>query len=104
MSVGVLLDTAVAIAMYGKDIPPGWAEGDVDPPPYSTDIGAAWAVVEWLTALWRGGFHLDREGSAGWECASEDAYCRTHMKYVGGTGATAPEAICRAALVAKAAA
>jgi len=55
-------------------------------PHYSTDIAAAWEVVGWLLA---NGHHLEIED--GWSCVILTAN-------ICGTGETAPEAICRAAL------
>jgi len=112
MAAGLEMDVAVARAM-GCDVrptPQGWSprgfycacdhpnfeqpphgvEPDWDCDPYlkhySTDIAAAWDVVKWLLA---NGHHLEIED--GWSCVILTAN-------ICGTGETAPEAICRAAL------
>lgn len=58
-------------------------------PEYSTDIAAAWQVVEKLT---EGEFHLSRCYGGGWECELGAPYISF--------GETAPLAICLAALEA----
>ena len=67
-------------------------------PPYSTEIGAAWAVAEKLKALGRDSVMLSNEGD-GWECeitVSDELYAKG-WRSASWQGA-APFAICRAAL------
>lgn len=60
------------------------------PPPYSTDIAAAWEVAEWLRK-WYGQFSL--VAGLQWHCMHEE------MKPDWGSGETMPLAVCRAALL-----
>lgn len=90
--------TAFALAI-GKPNPQDTAPFDAYcprvVPRYSTDIAAAWQVVEWML---RHGWHLDlasltangQEWKARWEQGDV-----AHLHY-----GTAPEAICKAALLA----
>ena len=98
LKAGRELDALVAEKVMGL---PGAAVGGwynpnlLDgPPPYSTDIAAAWEVVEKLLEL---GWHVDIED--GW-CVivygGRDGKADSEME----VGETAPEAICLAALEA----
>lgn len=88
-----------------------WAQGDEDVwvggtrevPHYSTDIGAAWLVVEKMRA---DGYAFD---AGSWEnmndgnnWVAEFEHCSALLP-VRGLGATMPEAICKAALACRAA-
>jgi hypothetical protein len=70
-------------------------------PDYSTDIAAAWDVVEKIEALEYGKVRIDGSHYHGWHCSvcwgpGNDG----EGEAFGVPGATAPEAICRAALAA----
>lgn len=81
----------------GRWVEPGGAMAHVNPPEFSTDIAAAWQVVEKLNADGWGHRHsvyspaAERPGWA-WEFA-------IGAKSFEGTAETAPLAICRAALL-----
>lgn len=69
-----------------------------DVPPYSTDIAAAWEVVEWLS-------HNAEEVAVGhtndgWDCDIWFFQQLENNHAIHGTSETAPLAICRAALLA----
>lgn len=73
-------------------------------PAYSTDVAAAWLVVEKLTPVYRVSVHQFFQQ---WQCTLErrDGKARMpiglpHDGDVSATAPTAPEAICRAALAA----
>jgi hypothetical protein len=66
-------------------------------PPYSTEIAAAWLVVERIG----GRFSLEWGGQHGWYCHMSAKGADGEWRYGDGvTCETAPEAICRAALAA----
>lgn len=97
---GPATDRRVAVEMLG------WARDHLgDPidtlchtmPAFSTDLAAAWLLVEPLLARW-GQFHLSRYPNGRWVCASRDAYARNTVLCVEEVAETAPLAICRAAL------
>lgn len=114
LPVGPELDAAIAVALFGakwtdsgkpgKSVPTLIFDGDIR---VSTNIAAAWRVVEAMYVRgWR--LWLDQEGATA--NANEIAWrvCfERHPYTIGNTfeseGATAPEAICRAALAALAA-
>jgi hypothetical protein len=66
-----------------------------DLPPFSTDIAAAWEVVEKLADGIHGGFDLVLDWDGGWEACFE---IPGGQKVVSVNCDTAPLAICRAAL------
>jgi len=66
-------------------------------PEYSTDISAAWEVVEKLGV---DSFHLSQHTTTPWECSFSTGVDQLHERFVysRAEGKTAPEAICNAAL------
>jgi hypothetical protein len=68
------------------------------PAPYTTDIAAAWQVVTYLHKqdVWME--RLEQIGHEMWRCCLE-VRPRDGRAWVQGVGATAPEAICCAALL-----
>ena len=77
-------------------------------PPFSTDIAAAWEVVERLknstplgdVLVWWNAGTLSSYGQPGWEAQIRDfdGDCKERTIALSGLSATAPLAICRAAL------
>ncbi len=63
---------------------------------YSTDIGAAWEVVKKVAGFENSNDFELRTTVRGWKCIFSDA----HAEYSAG-GETAPETICKSALLAK---
>ena len=113
MQPGPELDAAVAAALgwgdfrrWGAVTPPYWQSPNGMMhhrlPEWSTDIAAAWQVVERLIA---DGFkvHLDVT-ELGYRCVFEkgtlEEYWEHEYRIVGYTGSTVPAAICLAALAA----
>ena len=69
-----------------------------DLPSYSTDIALAWEVVEFLRARFGSHIRLDTADHGEWLC---EVWDDPEDNYIGSaTAATAPLAICRAALAA----
>lgn len=73
----------------------GYFKGFHTLPHYSTDIKAAWEVVEKMGTRF---IHLSPALEGGWSCAIQ--YNEARFPFVNLIGKTAPEAICRAALKA----
>jgi hypothetical protein len=68
-------------------------------PDYSTDIGAAWLVVEARPAgVWTWDFHQQDNGD--WYAGIKHGYCTSYSHVSHAIAATLPLAICRAALSA----
>lgn len=73
---------------------PSYIEWADDPPPFSTDIAAAWEVVERLRANYS--FQISADSSSDWECYLENE--DLDISHVSARSETAPHAICLAAL------
>ena len=105
---GRMIDQGVFGCRYvDGDVQPhaGYPNGHVSPPRYSTDIAAAWEVVEKLEYNWS----LQRDvGKCGdeYETSGDNLYRFIYsapgMPMQGVRATTGPLAICRAALKAKA--
>ena len=100
MEPGRELDTKIEIEVFGlkpSKTTPGWVVEGVrarPPRPFSTDIAAAWEVVEKMSEQWPQ-YQLAKIED-GWSVMwGFDGY-----GWQEATGKTAPEAICKAALLA----
>jgi hypothetical protein len=86
----------IAYGVYGETHTPpmAWKKWNYKVPPYSTDIAAAWEVVEKMSEQWPQ-YQLAKIED-GWSVMwGFDGY-----GWPEATGKTAPEAICKAALLA----
>lgn len=101
MSAGRELDALVAEKVKGGGHRPGGAAVCPSVPPYSTDIAAAWQVVErFRRAGWRAEVRTGPDGYH--ECSLEppDTDPMDHAYHIGALGDSVPHAICLAALKA----
>jgi hypothetical protein len=86
-----MVATPVGIWWYGHKR----GEGLTGPPPYSTDIRAAWLVIDYLHA--RGAWTILVQCEAGWRAEIIWNLADLHRGYYA-VAPTAPLAICRAVL------
>lgn len=99
MEVGLDLDKLVWTTVFGRTLPEMVFRSDV--PQYSVDIVAAWQVVERLAEenLFRSIDYLHtqhwRDGKGDWRCR---VVCGVKIEFA--VAKEAPEAICKAALLA----
>lgn len=93
------LDIEICRQIFGHDIKPEWESWLPNIPPYSTNIGTAWAVVKRLREIGLG-LVIATEGD-GWEVEILSTEALYGQGYTGCyvTAPTVPEAICRAALL-----
>jgi len=90
MNAGKEMDAAVAEYVFGKRSEEGPC------PPYSTDIGAAWSVVD---AICDDGYRLQLSGARSWVARFYKSVAKTlETRAFERTGTTPAEAICLVAL------
>ena len=96
-------DSWTCVCLYDEGDTPKWV-----PDPYSTDISAAWQVVEKLTEEWTKG-NKPISIDVSYDCGAYEAKietwdedkCDWNEPIFSGAYDAAPEAICKAALIAK---
>lgn len=97
------LDAAIAVALMGWTLPVSPYVWTLTPPAYSSDIAAAWTVLEHLIASGLAeAIQLDTATVAVSEAAGRvgwGACAYANGRLVSVSAATAPEAICRLALL-----
>ncbi len=90
MKIGETMDAAVAEYVFGKRLEKGPF------PPYSTDMTAAWTVVD---AVCDEGYRLQLSGARTWQARFYKSVAKTlETRAFDRTGETPMEAICLAAL------
>lgn len=86
-------------AGHGSDVVAIAHSNNAIVPEYSTDISAAWQVLASRSVGgWCPSLHMQDDGS--WYCEIKLGFNTSYTKAVGDSGATAPQAICLAALKA----
>lgn len=90
IAAGKEMDALVAEYVFGE------AGGENPPQPYSTDLTAAWTVVD---SICDDGYRLQLSGARTWQARFYKSVAKTlETRAIERTGATPAEAICLAAL------